>query len=224
MATDAETGIWAAIDALTKPSLRRIDHDQRGTIWGEVPSLWDQANQALYGEVGPGGPSGPKDERSVADLDLMERLYIIRDTTREELQRRHIDPGHSTPIQLVQLGQHVVRRELDELWWWVYRFASWANWLEISLQLVEKPPTPYIRSTPCPQCGTRQVILDRATGKVIRCGKPGCINPDHIVVSALHIIWVGNYTRDIECQQCGFVWFRGAGFNTLSDLVGRRTA
>jgi hypothetical protein len=221
MTADAEAAIWAAINALVHPSLRRIDHDIRGEIYGEVPSLWDQANASLYGEVGPGGPSGPKEERSVADLDLMERLSIIADTTAHELAERKIAGPFlmvrgkkvpDTPPQLVLLAQHVVKHEQDHLWWWVYRFASWANWLEVSLKIVDRPRLlRYIRSTPCPRCRTRQVTVEGDDGSPV-------------VVSALMIVWRDDLVRNIECQRCHYQWPRGEGMRLLGDLVRRRTA
>lgn len=223
--------MWAAVDQLTHssrvPVERAVDADWLSELnedaWGvcsvpayraatarsaTIPSLWDQATTALTTGSEGGTGSTPLRERSPADLDLMEIRSIIRHTVAHELAER--DPGltpDGVPAQIRRLASVVAATDPDSIWWWEYRFASWARLLGTYLRALEHTPKPTrLRNTPCPLCHTRQMRIDQ--------------DGDAIVVPPLVVDFRDGYVRAARCEACSATWFRGAELLELAQLVG----
>jgi hypothetical protein len=208
---------WAAVDQIGRPSRRQITLDGGDTVWAVIPSLWDQSTDALDRgcEAGSGG-SAPLRERSPADLDLMEIRCLIRDTVRHELALRGRRVRHHTdecprPFnaddELRGLASLVLQKNPDEIWWWEYRFASWARLLEAYLQAAERKQKPvYLRNSPCPTCRTRQVVVDR--------------EGERVVVPAIVVEFRDGYVRAAHCQACGDTRWRGPDLEKLAADLG----
>jgi hypothetical protein len=209
--------MWTAIDQIGRPSRRQIIREGGETVWAIIPSLWDQSTDALNrgSEAGSGG-SSPLRERSPADLDLMEIRCLIRDTVRHELalrgrRVRHHAGGCPRPFdaddELRGLASLVLQRNPDEVWWWEYRFVSWARLLEGYLQAVERTArSVYLRNSPCPTCRTKQVTLER--------------EGERVVVPAIVVDFRDGYIRAAVCQACGDTRWRGPDLERLAADLG----
>lgn len=233
MAADlnAVARIWTAVDSITKPTrvpVRRADdpewltHIRLSTDevscsllayraatapWGTIPSLWDQSSNALtHGNETQERPGGNQAERAPCDIDLMEIRAIIRETTELELFRRHQPRTGDVPQRIRRLAATVITHEPAELWWWEYRFASWARLLATYLRALDASVKPVrLRNSACPLCKTRQVTVESDYGPV--------------VVPALVIDFRDGYVRAAECSACGASWFRGEDLMTLADTL-----
>ncbi len=205
--SEATSAVWIAVDLLTKQSHRTIHHDDGSRTDAVVPSLWDQATGALQiGLESTGGSRGPLCERSPVDVDLMEVRSIIAGTTVHELATRRLKPRPTVPRQLRQLATHVIGHEPAELWWWEYRFSSWAHMLSTYLHTYDRQPQPVrLRNSPCPHCDVRQVRIETEDGPR--------------VVPALVIDFRDGYVRAAECSACGFLWWRGQDLERLAELL-----
>jgi len=148
-------------------------------------------------------------------LDLMEIRCLIRDTVRHELAlrgtriRHHADarPAPFDPAELRSLASLVIQRDQLELWWWEYRFVSWARLLESYLQAVERQAKPvYLRNSPCPTCRTTQVTIEK--------------DGERMVVPALLVDFRDGYIRAATCQACGDTRWRGPDLEKLAAELG----
>lgn len=176
-----------------------------------VPSLWDQATDALTTGSEGGTGTTPLRERSPADLDLMEIRCIIRSTTWHELKTRAKAADHplpeDVPSQLRRLASIVTRDDAENLDWWEYRFASWARLLEAYLQAAERKPKPVrLRNTPCPLCRSQYVLVEE-DGETFR-------------VPPIVIDYRDGHIRAAQCEACSNTWFRGNELGALASLVG----
>lgn len=200
--------LWTAVHALTRPSKLAVPRDDGTVVWGIVPSLWDQACAAwqtdrLSGE----GHRSVSSERSLVDFELMEVCALIADTTRHTLHRFGLVPRESTPGQLGQLAGHVVSNDPERLWWWEYRFTSWARMLGNYLGTLERQPSPLrLRNSRCPCCQVAQVVVETESGPV--------------VAPALVIDFREGFVRAAQCSACGVMWWRGADLEQLAALLG----
>lgn len=234
MTTTAE--IWAAVNRLTLPQQVQISREvatlfelddvpsqygecnvasyRAATVKaGRVPSLWQQATNALTGgEVGGTG-SKPLRERSPADLDLMEIRAIIRDTTRHELHtlRGSAARGEFDPGEIRALARVVIDAD-EDLWWWGYRFEQWCRLLETYLHLSEHRAKPVrLRNTACPRCQISQVVTAEE-------------DDEPRVVPALIVDFSPDgYVRAAECLHCGAAWFRGEQLEQLAREVSAQS-
>lgn len=206
----ASDAVWAAVDHLTQPTKQRVERDDGTVTWADVPSLLDQASSALVnGNEGAGGVRwGTQAERSPLDLDLMEVCAIIRGTTEALLrERKQKVDGRSVGAHVRELAAIVVTNEPGELWWWEYRFASWARLLETYLRVVKRQPMALrLRNSACPQCEATQVVEAGEYGNEV---KP-----------ALVIAFRDGYARAAECSACGHHWWRGDDLIVLAKLLG----
>jgi hypothetical protein len=226
--------LWAAVAKLTQPTrvmlardepewVRDLRDQSDGFCYVDayraatarsalIPSLWDQAVAALTGgEVGGGTGSKPLRERSLADLDLMEIIGIVRDTTRRELEKRAKAEDRPLPAdvpgQIRRLVSVAIRDEPDALWWWTYRVAQWGRLLETYLNAAEHAPKPTrLRNTACPLCHTKQLIVEQ--------------DGENMVVPPLVVDYRDGYVRAARCEACSATWFRGAELAELARLVG----
>jgi len=199
--------IWVGVDALTMPSKRSVI-DKEGATWHEVPSLWDQSTDALYGgAIGDSVRMGSSSERSPLDVTLMEMRSTIAETTRREAQLRHIEINAEFDPKLMRtVAAYVIGHEPDQCWWYEYRFSSWARALGAYLHAYEHTPKDVrLRNAPCPDCGTRQVIKDEGEGPVY--------------VGAILIDFHDGNVRAAQCCHCGKIWWRGPDLEQLAALL-----
>jgi len=202
--------IWIAVDELTMPTKRRVEHDDGTTSWHEVPSLWDQSGSALETGMGCSGNPSTLSERSPLDVTLMEIRGTIADTTRHELNQRRLGrrDHDRVPAMIRTLAAYIVGHQPDQLWWFEYRFASWARVLGTYLQAYERQPNAvHLRNTPCPTCGCRQVIDD-----------------DGMVHPAIVIDFRDDLVRAAQCRHCGALWWRGPQLEQLAALLHNEAA
>ena len=232
MSTETEA-LWSAVDAITKPTKRKLDrspeaewlealrHDPDITVcdvatyraatlaYGEIPSLWDQATWALTtgSEQTEGGGQTPLRERSPADLNLMETMADIREAVKLQLEGRNVRPEGTTPAQMRRLASTLIRLgNTEHVEWWTFRFAQWARVLATYLQAVDRAPKPVrLRNAPCPLCRTRQVV-------VVEDGERKVYPP-------ILIDFEGGWIRAARCQACGHAWFRGNDLGQLADML-----
>lgn len=228
--------LWEAVDSITKPTQQRVDREPDEADWlrdladdptltvcdvatyraatvsfGEVPSLWRQAETALQTgmEAGEGGNRTPLRERSPADLDLMETMLTIRESMAWQLPGRGIVPRGGVPTQMRQLAAHVATNEPQHVAWWTYRFAQWSRMLARYLRAVETGPKPVrLRNAPCPECGTRQITLPTDDG-------PKVVPP--ILIDFTEAGWI----RAATCSACMATWWRGEDLHRLADRLPR---
>lgn len=199
--------IWAAIDELTLPTKRPIERDDGTTTWALVLSLWDQAAQTLLADQALGTGGGSASERSPIDLNLMEARGIIAETTTAEILRRRQHPRPTVPGRLRQLATYVVTNEPTELWWWSYRFASWARILGTYLQAYDHEARPVrLRNSPCSRCGARSVLVETDAGPV--------------VAPPIEIRFREGYVQAAQCGACGKTWWRGVDLEHLASELG----
>lgn len=204
---DASTIIWSAVDRLSIPAKHAVSRDDGTITWALVMSLWDQANDRLFaGKQGEGG-SGSLSERNLLDLDLMEVRAIIAETTTTELLKRDLDLLPGTPAQIRRLAGHVIGHEPDELWWWEYRFTSWARQLATHLQAYDREARDVrLRNSACPECQAHQVVVER--------------DGERLVEPALLVTFRDGYVQATECSACAFIWWRGAQMEALAAQLG----
>lgn len=196
------------------------DYQAATAGWSSIPSLWDQAVEALRtgGESDDGRGRSPLRERSVADLDLMETMLTVREFVAA-FHRPPKDPRAAVPpvptdrlpASLRRLASELARyphRQAE----WVPRVIQWARMLAVHLQALEHVARPIrLRNAPCPLCKTRQVTVD-VNGQQAR--KP---DPDNRVVPPLLIDFVDGYIRAATCTACSATWWRGAQLYALRD-------
>lgn len=221
------TALYAALDALTRPTSRPIDRaplewlgDGRGTFCrvtdyrasilatGRIPSLWQQAEWALTGaEAGDGsGGKTPSRERTPADLDLMETMLTIRESMAWQLKGRRINPKPTMPEQMRQLATFIAGHEPQHVDWWTYRLTAWARMLTAHLNAIDAAPKPvYLRGAACPLCRCRTVTVER--------------DDQRIVVPALKVEFAQSLIHYTNCGACGSTWFRGEQMNRLADKL-----
>jgi len=205
--SDASAQLWQSVDHLTLPTKRLITRDSGTHTYALVLSLWDQAEQTLFTDAQGGRAGGSLAERNVMDLNLMQVRSIIADTTLREVHRRHLQVRPTVPGQLRQLAAHVVGNEPDELWWWEYRFASWARQLAHYLGAGERQASPIrLRNSSCPECQATTVLVEADDGPV--------------VAPPLVIDFRDGYVRAAECTACGQTWFRGEELHALAAQIG----
>jgi hypothetical protein len=143
------------------------------------------------------------------NIDLMEIRGIIADTTYDELRRFRLKPDGDTPHQLVQLAKHVVRHDLDNLWWWEYRFASWGRLLATYLGAVDRVNRArWLRNAPCPKCRARGVLVESDRD-----------DDRKVWVPALVVDFHDGYVRATTCQACAHTWFRGEQLHELAKAL-----
>jgi hypothetical protein len=199
--------VWSAVHAMTEPSKRAIMLADGVTIYGVVPSLWDQGSDALAGGMESAVRVSNAAERSPVDLNLVELRSLIRHTVSRELHARRVKPRADVPAQLSQLAAHVVTYSADELWWWDYRFTSWASMLTLFLSVNDHVPTARrLRNSPCPACRVRQVTIESDDGPV--------------VVPTLVVDFRDGYVQAARCSSCSATWWRGADLESLAALLG----
>lgn len=225
--------LWAAVDAITKPTRRALLRDTNGdgvtniatdryggaycdisayraatTHRVTIPSLWDQSTEALATGDSETTDSRPANinARTPIDVELMEIRSVIADTTAHELGLRHLKMPGTVPGNLRRLAAHVVGYDPDQLWWWEYRFQSWARLLGTYLHAQQNQPRPVrLRNAACPECKIRQVVIESDGGPV--------------VAPPLLIDFRGGYVRAAECSGCGAAWFRGDDLHALAALL-----
>lgn len=225
--------LWEAVDALTRPTRRRVDREFESAEWlqsladdptitvcdvaayraatakyGQIPSLWEQAEAAVGtgSEMTEGGGRTPLRERSPADLDLMETMLTIRESMSGQLTGRGLTPRASIPGQMRQLAARIVGHEPQHIEWWTFRFAQWARVLTTHLRAAERAPQPRrLRNTPCPLCKTRQVTIEHRGEKT--------------VVPPIVIDFIEGWIRAATCSACGAAWWRGDQLGELADAI-----
>lgn len=232
MGTDTDTrALWEQVDALTKPSARRIDRetdaetlaaftdptngfcrveDYRALVGshGVIPSLWEQAELALEtGRESAGGTgSSPLAQRSPADLDLMEQMLTIRETMPYQLAGRGLIPRSTIPGQIRQLAAHIVSHEPQHVDWWAYRFGQWVRLLGTYLRAIDNGPRPVrLRNAPCPECGATSVTVDTDQGPV--------------VTGPILVDFVNGWIRAATCTACGYTKWRGQDLWDLAEQL-----
>lgn len=222
------TALWQAVHAITESTRRKIDRDEVAAVefaldldtpWarvasatGVIPSLWEQAVDAIVGcEAGDrSGGSTPLRERSVGDLALLETLAAIRETVHDELRRTHHvrpDSVGDTPACIRRHTSLTVAKQPARIATWTRRWQSWERVLRTHLNAVEGPRPVHLRNTPCPTCGASQVTVE--------------LFGELRVVPAILIDFAGGLVRAAVCQACGDTWWRGH-LARLAELI--RTA
>lgn len=204
------------VDRLTQESYELVALDNGTKVRAVVPPLWAQAMEALHGLYRKGNEGGPGSlsERGLVDLDLMEACALIRETTRAELAKRHIHPraigihlDRPVPFKAAEFRTlaAAVLPEVDDLWWWEYRFASWARWLANYLRIEHSPRKVRLRNAPCPECRTTYVVVEGDDGPV--------------VAGPILIDFSNGYVRAAQCTGCGHLWWRGEDLERLAKLL-----
>lgn len=204
--SDASGPLWAAVDHLSLPTKKLITRDDGSITHALVLSLWDQADETLFTDAQGGRAGGSLAERNVMDLNLMQVRALIRDTTARELAQRRLTSRPTVPGAIRQLAAHVISNELADLWWWEYRFSSWARQLAHYLRADAHVASIRLRNSPCPACGARQVLVEADDGPV--------------VAPPLVIDFREGYVRAAECTACGQIWFRGEALHALAERLG----
>lgn len=205
----ASDHIWVSVDALTLPTKRLVPRDDGTTTPALILSLWDQATESLaHGSEGDGGARwGSLSEYSPMDLNLMEVRAIIAETTLREVTKRSLERRPTTPGQLRQLAVHVIGYEVEALWWWEYRFSSWARQLSTYLRAAEREVKPIrLRNSPCPRCGAQSVLVDGDDGEVI--------------APPIVIAFREGHVQGAQCEACSYTWFRGDALSELAQALG----
>jgi hypothetical protein len=206
------TGTFCRVDAYRAATTRH----------GTIPSLWDQSTLALFGgEVG--GEAGGKlaEERSPADLDLLEIRSQIRHGVREERARllngakdplglRHRADGTRPEFQpskeLRSLSSLLITHDPRLIDWWAHRLTSWGNALETYLNVKERAAQPFgLRGVPCPECLVRRVIAEDNGTRVER--------------PALTVEVRNGMPRAAVCAACGSTWFAGDQLAALAAWI-----
>lgn len=220
-ATDADWLIDAAVEqaeiaagrrdgACSVPAYRAAMAREAAATSGyaTVPSLWDQAVQALgvgSENTGGGASSSPLRERSPADLDLMEILSQVREAIRDEW-----DVTSETPIEAPEIRRFTssIRTGHDE---WARRFTSWCRSIETYLHVLRDEPKPFrLRETPCPLCGMEWIRVD----------EHGRAKPNgEFLARPIKVDFAGSSVRAAICEACGTAWWRGADLHRLAALV-----
>lgn len=230
--------LWVAIDAITKPTTMRVwrddsvpdlavtyaerlkgvcdvaDYRASVTKHGKVPSLWHQAEQALYktGETTDGNRS-PLATRSPADVQLMETMLTLRELVAEFFkdQDKPIPPSGALPAELRHMASEIIRRQTDvDLW--TYRIEQLRRLLENHLQAVDRGPKPMRLRSRCPKCKTTHIPIDDPEGNL---GKDGKIL--QLVVRPILTVFRDGLLRCHECHACLFVWWGQEGALRLAD-------
>lgn len=235
--TDAKRALWDAVDALTKPTTRKVGRDMDAAEWideladvgqgsfcrisdyraamlayGQIPALWDQAEWSLgtgiEQKLGESGSSCLR-ERSPADLDLMETMLQVREAVAAEFKARRLAPRDGAKAQIRQITTHfVTENDAQTIGWWTHRFAQWTRIIESQLDMLDRAPKPvHLRDSACPRCETRQVV--------IRDDQTG----ERKVWPALRIDFVDETIRAAYCLHCGASWFRGSDLYALKDSI-----
>jgi hypothetical protein len=201
--------IWQAVDQLSRPAKRPVVLDDGTSLYVLVPSLWEQAEDALRAHRQSGrGYESATSERAPIDLDLMQLCAVIKRVTTKAIRMRAQEPDvRGVPARLCQLAVLVVTNEPDELWWWSYRFTSWSARLTVALG-EHHPSTVRLRNAPCPTCDSRSVIVISEDGPV--------------VAPPLAIDFRDGAVRAASCSACGAMWWRGADLEHLAGLLGCR--
>lgn len=205
--------IWYSVDELTQPTKQAAERDDGTTTWVVVPSLWDQSSIALFGSAEPGmtSSSTTASERSVIDATLMELRADIGETTRDELVRlgttySMVDGRYPAfrAAEIRTLASKLISTQA-ELYEWEYRFDSWARMLSSHLHVEHVASPLRLRNTPCPNCGTRQVVITT--------------DGERIVYPALVIVFRNGLVRNAECSSCGQQWPRGDQLYELAECL-----
>lgn len=181
--------------------------DDGSTTHALVPSLWQQATEATRASSEQGARGGSASERNIVDLTLLEARSLICERTAAWLRARSLTPSSKgTAAQIRQLAAHVVTHDVDELWWWEYRFGSWARLLQTLLATsARKPQSVRLRNSACPQCSARQVTIESDDGP--------------LVAPALRVDFRDGYVRAAQCSSCEAMWWRGDDLARLADLL-----
>lgn len=235
--------VWRAVSALVDPEHRRIERVQDADWLDElaglfrqrglcdvaayraatrahavIPSLWDQATEALATRTDDGTGSKPLRERSPADLDLMEIRSLIRDTTRGELEKRGTktlmdksgrQATFKAAVEIRGLASKVTADPDEDLSWWEYRFASWARLLSNYLRAAEHAPRSVrLRNAPCPVCRIKQVTIEQGG--------------EMVVAPPILIDFRDGMVRAATCDACSASWFRGPDLERLALELNRK--
>lgn len=181
--------------------------------YATVPSLWDQGLEALgasNADQAEGG--GGSVHRTPCDVDLMEQLAVIRNTTTSELAKRRLDRTGTVPAQIRRLTAHIAGHEPHHVDHWTSTFVQWARLLEHYLRIVQGQPKPRrIRGVACPECQLRSVLIEYTAGQPVR-------------VPAIVIDFYDGQIRAAECSGCGaLLAWRGEQLWQLADRIQTAT-
>lgn len=232
--------LWAAVDAITKPTSMRVwrddlpgdllnDLSERKQGWcdvptyrnstsghGTVPSLWDQAEMALYktGETQDGNRS-PLATRSPADVALMEVMLSMRELIAEFFKQddKPVPSSSDLPRELRHMASEILRHN-THVDVWAYRIEQFRRLLETHLQAIDRGPKPMRLRTRCPTCRTEFITVEDPEGNLGKDGKPL-----KLVLRPILAVYRDRWFRCFECQSCTSTWFAGAGVHQLHKEI-----
>jgi hypothetical protein len=229
--------LWSTVDAITKPTSMRLWRAERsveepGDLFadyltrrvgscdvaayrasmrnhGTVPSLWAQAQQALYktGETLDGNRS-PLRTRSPADVALMMVMRDIRELVAEFFKqddKADVPTVEQLPEKLRHMASEILRRQAGvDLWG--YRLEQFRRLLESHLQAVDRGPKPMRLRVRCPLCKTETITITDLEG-------------NEIVARPILAVYRDGGLRCMECQACTATWWPGAGIHELQAAI-----
>lgn len=178
--------------------------------YGTIPSLWDQAQDAIAGQGDSDEGGGVLSrERSVADLALMETLLTVRELLIAELKDHGATPRATVPEQIRQVASLVAAGNDDEsIDWWAHRLDQYARIIGNQINAIDNGPKPIrLRDSPCPECGARQVRVKE--------------QDEWRMVPPLRIDFRHGMVRAAQCSACAHAWMRGEALEALADTLGR---
>lgn len=223
--------LWAAVDRIVEPRHVHMDRDSdldeswdKGRGWcdvtayraatsrhGLIPSLWEQAEDAVNGKGDNDGARGsvPARERSIADWALLEHLAAVKESVRM-FAVAYGDPPkpHDQPFyargEIRHLASLMIQKEPpDQLPLYVYRVEQWGRVLARLLNQTDgpKPCRPRVR---CAECGSGMIAVQN----------PETTDPDDRImvwpVVITHMLVNGAYrVRGAQCDACGHWWWPG---------------
>ena len=153
------TDLLEAVDALTKPYRHTMRDTDGETITGTLPPRFQQLAEAVAGSGRSGSGKGShKSERSILDLDALQRWYDIRDELNQEAEKLGAKVSRDPAVTLRRWYIAAEARTLTDTYSaeWTRRLTTWADWIDRKLH----PPFQMEVNVPCPLCGERRYVND----------------------------------------------------------------
>lgn len=172
-----------------------------------VPSLWDQAVEALgTSNTDMDYTGGGSVHRTPCDIDLMEIMSQVRESVDFNTAKRGNKPTGTVPQQIRHLASLIVTNEPGHVPLWADKFWAWTRALEKYLQAVQTEPKPRrLRGMSCPECQISRVVHE--------------IDGERVSNPPLIVDFRDGYMRAAYCEGCGATWFRGEQMLDLMDRL-----
>jgi hypothetical protein len=236
--------LWAAVDAITAPTQRKIGRTEQAdwleelasdpgvtvcdvaryraatVAYGHIPSLWDQATWALTtgSEASEGGQS-PLRERSPADLDLMETMLQIREGLIERFATCRMPNKCQQPQAPKDKPADQMRQLASHV---VTRHPDDVGWWTFRFAQWGRLLNTHLRAL---EHTAKPIRLRNAPCPLCRTRQVTIDSPTGpVVVPPLLIDFEQDWIRAATCTACGAAWFRGSDLGELADLLDQRHA